>query len=413
MGVYVNPGNDAFAQMINSQIYVDKSGLLHRLNNYLNTEQKFICCSRARRFGKSVTAGMLKAYYSKGCDSRKLFENLEIAADENFDKHLNKYDVVHVDIASMWVNAGRKADEFLPFLNRLVFAELREEYADVDLSDCTTLALALTQINQKKGIRFVIIFDEWDTVFREAKQDKKLQDDYIGMLRGLFKSDEAKSFVALAYITGILPIKKYGIESALNNFIEFTMVSPKTFAKYYGFTEEEVRTLCTKYDMDYEKMRQWYDGYVFNGVTHCYNPNSVVCALQYESLESYWTNTETFSSLKSYICLNYDGLREDIMRMFTGSRCKVMVKSFANDLVSYQSKDDVMTALIHLGYLAYDSDTGCAYIPNAEVQEAFEYAIREADWREVTDAIKASELLLKNTWQMNSSAVAEAIESYQ
>lgn len=410
MGIYVNPGNEAFKQMIDSEIYVDKSGILIALNRFIGTEQKFICCSRARRFGKSVTAGMLKAYYSKGCDSENLFLGLEIAKNKNFRKHLNKYNVIHVDMASMWVNCGKAADEFLPFLNQRIFTELKEEYANVDISAHDTLAITLAEINKATGSRFVVIIDEWDTVFREARQNKKLQENYITMLRGLFKSDEAKSFIALGYITGILPVKKYGIESALNNFIEFTMVSPKIFAKYYGFTEEEVKTLCAEYDVDFDKICQWYDGYVFNKTIHIYNPNSVVCALRFGSIESYWSNTEAFSSLKSYICMDFEGLRDDIMRMFAGGRCIVRVKSFANDFVSYKSKDDVMTALIHLGYLAYDAELEEAFIPNAEVEEAFRYAIQEAEWHEVTDAIRASRSLLQSTWQMNAAVVAEAID---
>ena len=378
MGIYVNPGSDAYEKAVNSEIYVDKSGILKSLNRMIGTEQSFICSSRARRFGKSVTAGMLEAYYSKGCNSEKLFMGLEIAEDKDFRKHLNQYDVIHVDMSSIWVNCGRVSEAFLPLLNRQIFRELQEEYAEVDLSSCETLALALAEINKVLGIRFVVIIDEWDTVFREAKNDQTLQEDYIAVLRGLFKSDEAKSFIALAYITGILPIKKYGNESALNNFREYTMIKPMRFAKYYGFTEDEVKMLCDEYGMDFAQMQKWYDGYCFSGNQHIYNPNSVVNALLDGEYCSYWSNTESFSSLKNYISLNFDGLRDDIMRMFAGERCPVDVDSFSNDLVSYQSKDDVMTALIHLGYLAYDAELKEAFIPNMEVQNAFEGAIKQA-----------------------------------
>lgn len=410
MGIYVNPNNESFSNDVNSKIYVDKTGLLKHLNESINTAQKFICVSRARRFGKSVTAGMIKAYYSKGCDSSKLFEGREIEKDSSYKKYLNNYDVIHVDMAEMWVNADKNPGRFIPFIKEILFAELKQEYPTVDISSCTTLAMALAEINNKLGISFVIIFDEWDTVFREAKHNEALQEEYISMLRALFKSESAKSFVALAYITGILPIKKYGIESALNNFKEYTMIDPLRFAKYYGFTEEEVKQLCNEHDMDYKKMQEWYDGYSFEGERHIYNPNSVVNALIDGRYKSYWSNTEAFSSLQRYISLNFEGLRDDIIRMFAGERCRVMVGNFANDLVSYKSKDDVMTALIHLGYLAYDYDTREAFIPNAEVQEAFEYAIMETDWKDVINAIRASEQLLKSTWHQDVEAVAEAME---
>ena len=379
MGIYINPDNASFQQMRNSEIYVDKSGIIKYLNRYLKTEQKCVCVSRARRFGKSVTAGMIKAYYSKGCDSTELFDDLEITQDKSYHKHLNQYDVIHVDIAEMWVNAGKKPDVFLPFMQRVLLAELQEEYSSVDISACNTLAMALTEINNKLGISFVMILDEWDTVFREAKNNETLQEEYISLLRALFKSESAKRFVALAYITGILPIKKYGIESALNNFDEYTMIDSMNFAPYYGFTDEEVKKICEQYHMDYEKMRQWYDGYMLENERHVYNPNSVVKALHFGKFKSYWSNTEAFSSLPSYISLNFEGLRDDIIRMFAGGRCKVLVGNFSNDLVSYKSKDDVVTALIHLGYLAYDAENEEVYIPNADVREAFSYAIEGVD----------------------------------
>lgn len=410
MGIYVNPDNASFRKTVESEIYVDKSGLIALLNKRLETEQCWVCVSRARRFGKSVTAGMIKAYYSKGCDSRELFAGLEIENDAGYEKYRNRYDVIHIDMASMWSNAGRKEEVFLAFLHKIILRELQEEYQDVDISQCDTLAMALATINNRLNIQFVIIIDEWDTIFREAKQNKRLQDDYIGMLRALFKSEEAKRFVALAYITGILPIKKYGMESALNNFDEYTMIDAMNFASYFGFTSEEVKALCIKYGMDFEKMREWYDGYQFEEEVHVYNPNSVVKALQMKKFKSYWSSTEAFSSLSGYISLNFEGLRDDIIRMFAGERCRVKVGNFENDLVSYKSKDDVMTALIHLGYLAYDLENREAYIPNKEVQESFEYAIEGARWSEVVNAIDASERLLQYTWMQNSDAVATAME---
>ena len=410
MGIYVNPGNEGFRRAINSKIYVDKTGLLADLNEYLNTETSFLCVSRARRFGKSLTAGMIKAYYSKGCDSSSLFAGYEIEKAKSYKEHLNKYDVIHIDMSEMWSNVRKEEERILDFLTEKVLSELSTEYSTVDISNCETIALALAQINNQLGVKFVIILDEWDTVFREAKHNKKLQEDYISILRALFKSESAKNFVALAYITGILPIKKYGIESALNNFTEYTMIDAMNFAQYYGFTEKEVKDLCIKYNMDYSKMQEWYDGYKLENEIHVYNPNSVVKAIQLKKYKSYWSQTEAFSSLKGYICLNYEGLKDDIIRMFAGERCKVMVGNFENDLVSYKSKHDVMTALIHLGYLAYDQELREAYIPNAEVQEAFEYAISDTGWNEVVNSLNASDQLLKSTWQMDSEAVAVALE---
>ena len=178
MGKYINPNNESFRNAINFEIYIDKSGLIKQLNKVLGTEQKFICVSRARRFGKSVTAGMLKAYYSKGCNSEDLFRGLEIEKESTYRKHLNQYDVIHVDMASVWLNAQKKSEQFVKVFNKMLFTELKAEYETVDLSECTTLAMALAQINNELGIRFVIIIDEWDTVFREEKGNEQLQDEY-------------------------------------------------------------------------------------------------------------------------------------------------------------------------------------------------------------------------------------------
>ena len=410
MGIYVNPDHASFKKAVESQIYIDKSGLIPILNGLLGTEQCYVCVSRARRFGKSVTAGMIKAYYSKGCDSRELFHGLEIEKDKSYETYLNQYDVIHVDMAEMWSNVGKKEELFLSTFNKTILEELQKEYSMVDISQCSTIAMALSQINHVCKAQFVVIIDEWDTVFREAKQNKKLQDEYISLLRALFKGESSKRFIALAYMTGILPIKKYGIESALNNFDEYTMISPKMLAKYYGFTSDEVQRLCEQYGMEFDKMCEWYDGYSFKNAEHIYNPNSVVKAIRFEAYESYWSHTEAFSSLSGYISLNFEGLRDDIIRMFAGERCRVKVGSFENDFVSYKSKDDVMTALIHLGYLAYDLESKEAYIPNKEVQEAFEYAIEGAKWSEVVNAMDASERLLRSTWQKDVDAVADAME---
>ena len=371
MGIYLNAGYEKFARTVRSKIYIDKTGLLEYINSVIDTDDGYICLSRPRRFGKSIAAAMLSAYYGRGENAKKIFDSLAIAKAENYAEHLNQYDVIHIDMAEMWSNVGKKEELFLSTFNKTILEELQKEYSMVDISECSTIAMALSQISHVCKAQFVVIIDEWDTVFREAKQNKKLQDEYISLLRALFKGESSKRFIALAYMTGILPIKKYGIESALNNFDEYTMISPKMLAKYYGFTSDEVQRLCEQYGMEFDKMCEWYDGYSFKNAEHIYNPNSVVKAIRFEAYESYWSHTEAFSSLSGYISLNFEGLRDDIIRMFAGERCRVKVGSFENDFVSYKSKDDVMTALIHLGYLAYDLESKEAYIPNKEVQEAF------------------------------------------
>ncbi len=408
MGIYVNPGNESFRRAVNSKIYVDKTGLLKYTNDVIGTEQRAVCVSRPRRFGKSMTAGMLAAYYGKGCDSRELFQQYTIAGVESYEEHLNQYNVLHLDITDFY-RSGDCPEDMLCRINVEVIAELRNIYPGILKEDENNLPYALARLNEAAKAVFVIIIDEWDAIFREYKDDIAAQKEYVKLLRGLFKGEASKRFAKLVYITGILPVKKYGTESALNNFYEFTMVNPKNLSQYVGFTEEEVRSLCSRYDMDFEEMERWYDGYSFRKIKHIYNPNSVVQAIMMQDYDNYWSKTETYESLKDYISMNFDGLKDGVVGMLAGERCKVNTDSFENDVTSFKSKDDVLTALIHLGYLAYDRDEREVYIPNEEIRSAFSNAIQKSDWSSVSRAIQASDSLLKATWRKDCEAVAKGI----
>lgn len=367
MSRYLNPGNDGFASAVHSEIYVDKTLLLEFTNKVIGTEQRWMCVSRPRRFGKSVTAGMITAYYENGCDSRDLFCGKKIYDRKGFEEHLNKYQVIHLDVQS-FRRSNENAMQLIARLNTEVIEELRNVYADAVCEGEDYLPAALASINDSTGDYFFLIIDEWDLIFREFKEDTSTQEAYIGLLRGLFKDEASKRFVKLAYITGILPIKRYKSQSALNNFREYTMTSPKAMAQYIGFTEDEVRQLCRKYEMDFERTRQWYDGYSFPKSQHIYCPNSVTNAMFDGEFGSYWSNTIAFDDLQSYICLDFDGLQRAAVQLLAGERCKVDISSFQNDMTSFKKRDDVLTVLIHLGYLAYDSVHKEVYIPNEEVR---------------------------------------------
>ena len=409
MGIYFNPGNEGFKSAVRSKIYMDKTGLLEYTNSVLDTEQSCICVSRPRRFGKSIAAEMLVAYYDKSCDSKELFCNCKIAESEDFTEHLNQYDVIHIDVNYVR-GQSLSGMETLDNIQRFVIDELKESYAEGICDTDSKLPVILTKLNQKYGVKFVIIIDEWDAIFRENKNDETAQKEYITLLRGLFKDAPSKKFLKLGYLTGILPIKKYGTESALNNFDEFTMVNPRRLSEYVGFTEEEVVDLCQEYDMDFEEIKRWYDGYSFKNTNHVYNPNSVVKSMLDGECNNYWTSTETYESLKNYISMNFDGLKDSIIQMIAGGRCKVDTDTFENDMVSFQSRDDVLTVLVHLGYLAYDKKTQEVMIPNEEVRSAFVRAIKKSNWNYVIEAISDSDELLQATWRGDEEAVAKGID---
>ena len=409
MGNFVNRGNSSFARARRSQIYIDKTGLLNYTNSVIDTEQCYICVSKARRFGKTMTAGMLMAYYSRDCDSEALFQDLTIAKSPFFHEHLNQYDVIHLDIAYLLVQI-KDSLKTISCLQEYVIEELRNMYPGILSDKDQTLPFALSKIYQAQGSKFIIIIDEWDAIFREDKYDTNAQREYIELLRGLFKGEQSKDFVKLAYITGILPIKKYKSESALNNFDEFTMASPKQLAEYVGFTEQEVARLCEEYDMDFIEAARWYDGYSFPRVRHIYNPNSVVRAMLFGEYDNYWTKTVTYESLKDYISMNFDGLKDCIVQMLAGGHCRVNTDTFENDMTSFKSRDDVLTVLIHLGYLAYDREKREVYVPNEEVRTAFANAVGGTDWTPVVQAMHKSEQLLAATWNKDEAAVAKGIE---
>lgn len=371
MGMYLNTGNAGFQSVRKGQ-YIDKSGLIALINRTLGTKDKLTCVSRPRRFGKSYATQMLCAYYDKSCDSRNLFDDLEIANDSGFYKHLNRYDVIYLDI-TWFISTAKTIQHTVSYLQEQVIDELSAEYPL--LKKESSLPLMLAKIAEMHKNKFIIIIDEWDALFREAKEDTKLQKEYILLLRGLFKSNQTDKMIEAAYMTGILPIKKYGTQSALTDFREYTMLHPKTMAPYTGFTEQEIIKLCKQHNLDIEHAKQWYDGYSFSGIKSIYNPNSIMQAIKNGEFANYWTETETYESLKIYIDIDMNGLKEALIQMLGGSQCVIDTGTFQNDMTNIKSKDDVLTLLVHLGYLAYNAQEKTVRIPNKEIQQEFIRAV--------------------------------------
>lgn len=411
MGSYLNPGNKGFQESLNSAIYVDKTGFIEKMNAVLDTQQKFICVSRPRRFGKSVAANMLAAYYNRCEDSSGLFENLIVSQTELYNKHLNQYDVIKINMQD-FLSAANGMDEMLRLIQKRVMSDLKRAYPEY--IDGDNLAFAMQDIFACTNRPFVILIDEWDCLFREYQQERDAQKKYLDFLRAWLKD---KDYVALAYMTGILPIKKYGSHSALNMFTEYSMTDPGDLAEYFGFTENEVKALCAKYEMSFEETRAWYDGYRL--VTHTkdgdvchfmYNPKSVVEAMLRHKFGTYWNRTETYEALKVYIQMDMDGLKDAVVRMLAREEIHINTGTFENDMTTFASKDDVLTLLVHLGYLTYDSTEETAAIPNKEVSQEYVNAISTMDWHEVIRSVQESRRLLTALWEMDSQAVAEGID---
>ncbi len=404
MGLYVNPGNEEFDRATKSKIYVDKTGMISFINQNLNTEHQNICVSRPRRFGKSIAANMLVAYYSRGCDSKELFEKFKIAGDAGFEEHLNKYNVIHLNM-QQFLGRTKTIDEMLELLTRKVTRELKREFSDVTYYE-EDLVSVIEEIYSQTHSFFIFIIDEWDCIFRVKGNDTDAQKIYLNFLRDLLKN---QPYCVLAYMTGILPIKKYGEHSALNMFDEYSMTNQRELAEFTGFTEQEVQELCPAYDMPYEKMKQWYDGYDLKGI-QIYNPRSVVMSLLGHDFDSYWTKTETYEALKKYIQMDMYNLKELVTKLIAGSSVAINPDKFQNDMTTFASADDVLTLLVHLGYLTYDFDTRTVHIPNQEVQKEFINCIEDGGWEPVMDAIRKSEELLNATISGDEDTVARIIE---
>ncbi len=410
MGNYLNPGNSGFSS-IRNDIYVDKSKMIALINETIDTPRRLTCVSRPRRFGKSFAAKMLCAYYDRSCDSSALFEDLEIAKnpgqDDSYQKYLNRYDVIYLDMTAVIGAVGDKTG-IVPFVVRNVTKELVKAYPELEIAEAFHDTLANATI--LAGTKFVMIIDEWDAPIREGKDDLEVQREYLEFLRALFKNSGATDKVfAAAYMTGILPIKKDGSQSAISDFKEYTIANPRNFAEYVGFTEKEVEGLCAGQDAGFSLMKQWYDGYTM-GQTSVYNPSSVMEALRNREFASYWTETSASKSLMEYISLDFDGMSKTIAKLLGGIDVSVDINGFANDLVTFRDQDDVLTLLIHLGYLAYDRETKTARIPNEEIRMEFAKSVRKVNRDETVRRVRESDRLIMDTVQENAEAVAAQIE---
>lgn len=408
MGRFVNPNNSAFQVALNSQIYVDKTGMIAYTNRVLGTMEGYICNSRPRRFGKSITANMLTAYYSKGCDSEAMFAGLEISKSADFKKHLNKYDVIHIDVQCFLANCADAA-HVVAYITSSILAELREIYPAALPAEVSHLSDALSRIREKTGQKFIIIIDEWDALIRDPAANSQVQDSYITFLRSMFKGTEPTKYILLAYLTGILPLRKEKSQSGLNNFDEFTMLSASRLAPYMGFTEVEVKKLTERYHQNFGEVKNWYNGYLLKD-TQVYNPRAIVSAMLHGDFKNYWAETASSDAIVPLINMNYDGLKTAIIEMLSGTEVKVNTATFKNDTVNIASKDDVLTYMIHLGYLGYNQNRKTAFVPNEEIRQELTMAVESKRWNEMITFQQESERLLDATLDMDGAAVAAQIE---
>ena len=408
MGIYLNPGNENFKRTLTSEIYIDKTLMIRETNHFIDTGNNYVCVSRPRRFGKTMASEMLSAYYSKGCDSSEVFKPYKIASDASYEGKLNKYNVIKIDVNSEYQNV-RDKDKLISTLTDEIKRELKAEFRDVPIEDDDSLAKSMLRIYEATGETFVIIMDEYDVLVRE-RVSQGLFDEYLSFLNGMFKSTTVRPAISLAYLTGILPVVRDKIQSKLNNFQEYTILFAENLAEYIGFTSEEVRNLCREWGADFKECKRWYDGYSQQGI-EIYNPKSVVEAVRTKRYSNYWSKTSSYQAITDMIEMNFDGTKDDIIRMLAGESVEVDTDGFLNTMTDFKIKDDVFTYLIHLGYLAYNLDDETCRIPNWEINKEWQRAIsRQADYSETNKLIKASRELLDATIRGDSDAVAAALD---
>lgn len=427
MGIYLNPGSNSFEEELNSQIYVDKTGMISYVNSVIGTKQKFMSISRPRRFGKSYAADMLCAYYGKTDDIeyvRGLFSDRKISGYSDWDKYIGRFNVIRL-VMTDFLKRGETVRDGLDRMQKLVIRDIKKEYPEADYFDDNDIIQVMSDIYSDSETKFVIVIDEWDAVFRERKEAEEEQKEYLDFLRDWFKG---KDYVALAYMTGILPIKKYGKHSALNMFDEYSIITPMQLASFTGFTEAEVKELCDEYNMDFKQISDWYDGYVVSdGIPiemrdkyrdnkyseqfiSIYSPLSVVKAVTTGYIQNYWNKTENYEALAEYIRMNYDGLKDAVAVMMDGGSVKVDISTYQNDMLNFICRDDILALLINLGYLKYNLLTSEASIPNREILDEFKASTKSTEWVDVFVSYKKSIKLLDAIWARDEDTVAELME---
>ena len=408
MGVIFNVGNELF-RSIKTPNYVDKTGLLAEMNKTIGKEDRLTCMARPRRFGKSYAAMMVASYYCKGYDSAPLFDDLEVAEDASYRIHMNQYNVMFLDI-SAYLSEIRDRMELVPKIRKMVMGVLLEMYPDV-VKDTMTLPVALEAVVEKDGSKFIAVIDEWDAPIRDREATEKSKWEYLEFLRGLFKNSELTNKIfAAAYMTGILPVKKDGSQSAISEFNEYTIMEPFQFARFFGFTESEARMICEKSGMDYAQIKKWYNGYALSGVGSIYNPNSVMQATRKRKVKSYWSQSAAAGSVLKYINMDFQGLGEKITKLLAGIPVGVNTYGFQNDTTSFSTADDVLTLLIYFGYLSFEEETRTVRIPNKEIEQEFENYIHKVTHIETIRRVQESEKILEATIHMDAEAVAAGIQ---
>ena len=416
MGIYVNSKNAyaLYKKETAKPYFVDKTVLLKELFPLVEEGSHYLCITRPRRFGKTVMANMVASFFSKGHRANDVFQNLQIYQDKDYEKHLNKYTVIHI----MFNDLPRNCNSYKQYIDRIeetLIKDLKKEYPDMPIDDQNAVWDTLLEIYaEKQDINIVFVFDEWDFIFHQkfVTEDDKLS--YLQFLRNLLKD---RPYIALVYMTGILPIAKYSSGSELNMFAEFTMTTEQRFSEYFGFTDEEVDGLYLRYIencastkmVTRDDLREWYDGYHTRKGERLYNPRSIVLSLSNNNTGNYWTSSGPYDEIFYYIENNIADVREDLALMVSGIPVPAKIQEYAATSMNLQTRDEIFSAMVVYGFLTYEN--GKVMIPNKELMDKFADMLKkEASLGYVHRLAKESDRMLRATLAGDTETMAEILE---
>ena len=390
-----------FKMDIASEPYVDKSLLIDKLNSFIRTRNRFICITRPRRFGKTMNATMLGAYYTQGYDAHDLFKNLKIAQTTSYEKHINKHHVFYIDFSRMpdYCDSYRT---YIDSIMKTIKEDLMNIYPKLSEKSYDYLYQMFLDTNDS----FIFIMDEWDSIFYKDFMQEKDKKAYLEFLKGLLKD---QPYVELAYMTGVLPIAKYSGGSELNMFKEYNFMNDRTYEDYFGFNEEEIIELTKKYTKpSFETLKKWYDGYYKSDGSSLFNPRSVSSALIDGICLNYWTETGPMNEIAEYIEHNVDAVREDIVKMVAGIPIEVELEGYGAEQLRLDSRDEILSAMVVFGFLSYHD--GFLRIPNHELMEKFQTVLKRSSMGGVADIVNNSKNVLDATIELDAKRVAQYIE---
>lgn len=414
MGMFLNNRApfEAYKITADDRYFVDKSALLEELIPSIGREQRFLCITRPRRFGKTVMANMVAAYFGKTVDSKDIFKNLVISKSKMYEKYINKYDIIYIDFSRLPENC----QTYNQYINRIktgIKKDLLEEFPELLLQEEMSLWDIFSKIFQKTNRKFFFVMDEWDAVFHMPFVSQKERQEYLLFLKNLLKD---QVYVELAYMTGILPIAKYSAASELNMFVEYNMATRERFSSYFGFSEEEVDQLFEKYKsvtmhprITRQDLKIWYDGYCTASGEQLYNPRSIICALSDNQLGSYWTGSGPYDEIFYYIKGNINKIKEDFILMISGERIEAKIQEYAATAEELTTKNQVYSAMVIYGLLTYED--GEVFIPNRELMYKYnELLLTNESLGYVYRLAKESQRMLKATLTGDIQTMAEILE---